>query len=148
MITRGFFGIGIYHTKTETNVGTLWRSAYNFGASFIFTIGKRYKYQSSDTVKTWNKIPLYHYIDYGEFKKNVPYSTQIVAIEQNSKSRSLLLFQHHHQCIYLLGAEDRGIPGSILEDIKHIVHIDTLMCLNVSVAGSIVMYDRMAKMGR
>lgn len=40
---RGYFGIGIYHTKNVLNVGTLWRSAHNFGASFIFTVGMRYR---------------------------------------------------------------------------------------------------------
>lgn len=34
-----YFAIGIYHPKTEMNMGTLWRSAYQLGASYIFTIG-------------------------------------------------------------------------------------------------------------
>jgi len=28
-----YFGIGIYQGKTESNVGTLWRSAYQLGAA-------------------------------------------------------------------------------------------------------------------
>ena len=31
---RGFFAIGIEHTKTPANVGTLMRSAVCFGASY------------------------------------------------------------------------------------------------------------------
>ena len=38
-----FYGIGIVNTKTEANIGTLWRSAHAFGASFIFTVGRRYR---------------------------------------------------------------------------------------------------------
>ena len=34
-----FFGIGIFNGKTPENLGVLWRSAQNMGASFIFTIG-------------------------------------------------------------------------------------------------------------
>jgi len=30
---RGYFGIGIYLPKTETNLGTLWRSAFNSNVS-------------------------------------------------------------------------------------------------------------------
>ena len=60
---RGYFAIGIYESKTETNIGTLWRSAYNFGADFIFTIGKRYKKEPSDTTKSERHIPLYGYDD-------------------------------------------------------------------------------------
>ena len=37
-----YFEIGIFHTKTEQNVGTLWRSAFQLGAAGVFTIGKRY----------------------------------------------------------------------------------------------------------
>ena len=47
---RGFFGVGIENTKTHQNIGTLWRSASIMGASFMFTIGKRYKKQASDTM--------------------------------------------------------------------------------------------------
>ena len=57
----GYYVIGIYHTKTECNVGTLYRSAYQLGAAFVFTIGRRYKKQASDTYNTTLHIPLYHY---------------------------------------------------------------------------------------
>jgi len=140
---RGFFGIGIYHAKTETNIGTLWRSAHNFGASFIFTIGRRYKHQASDTTKAWKVIPLYHYDTFEDLKINIPNEARIIAIEQSEKSVPLKSFNHPEQCIYLLGAEDCGLPVEILEKVGKIVHIDSPMCQNVAVAGSIVMYDRM-----
>eukprot|EP01047_Picozoa_sp_COSAG01_P129466 COSAG01_NODE_58919_length_303_cov_0.759804_1_plen_52_part_10 len=35
----GFFGIGIVHGKSRANQGTLWRSAYQLGAAFTFTVG-------------------------------------------------------------------------------------------------------------
>ena len=34
----GYFEIGIYNGKTEVNMGTLWRSAYQLGASGIFIV--------------------------------------------------------------------------------------------------------------
>ena len=142
---RGYFGIGIYHTKTEINVGTLWRSAHNFGAAFIFTIGRRYKKQASDTTKAWRAIPLYHYTTFEDFKSNIPLEARIVAVEQAPGAIALDGFAHHERCIYLLGAEDHGIPDAILKQASSIVYIDTPMCLNVAVAGSIVMYDRTTK---
>ena len=45
---RGYFGIGILNNKTKFNIGTLYRSAFIFGASFIYTIGRRYTGQHSD----------------------------------------------------------------------------------------------------
>lgn len=141
---RGYYGIGIYNTKTESNVGTLWRSAYNFGANFIFTIGKRYKKQSSDTVKACRHIPLYEYLTYEDFKSNIPNGCQIVCIEISEKAKDLKDFKHPERCIYLLGAEDYGIPEKYLTG-NQVVKINSKMCLNVASTGSIVMYDRQVK---
>jgi tRNA (guanosine-2'-O-)-methyltransferase len=69
---RGYFEIGIFHTKTESNIGTLWRSAYQMGASGIYTIGRRYQTQSSDTSKAWKRIPLRHHEQFDEFYKQLP----------------------------------------------------------------------------
>ena len=41
-MVRGYFGIGIENAKSRKNVGNLFRSAMNFNADFIFTIGDRY----------------------------------------------------------------------------------------------------------
>jgi tRNA G18 (ribose-2'-O)-methylase SpoU len=54
----GYFEIGINNGKTEHNIGTLWRSAYQLGANSIFTIGRRYNKQSSDTYNVPDQIPL------------------------------------------------------------------------------------------
>jgi len=145
---RGYFGIGIYHTKTKENIGTLWRSAYIFGASFIFTIGKRYKKQSSDTTKAWTKIPLFHYDTFDEFQLHRPHDCRLVGIEQSDYSLDLKTLHHPERCIYLLGAEDHGLPQDVMIRCQRIVHIDTSICLNVAVAGSIVMYDRNTKGGK
>jgi len=142
---RGYFGIGIYHTKTEENVGTLWRSAHNFGAAFIFTINRRYRSQCSDTIKTWQKIPLYHYESYDDFSEHIPFDCRLIAIEQSDTSKNVAGFSHPERAIYLLGAEDHGIPVSIQQKCQGIIHIDTPMCLNVATAGSIIMYDRSVK---
>lgn len=47
---RGYFEIGIYNNKTPSNLGTLWRSAYQLGAAGIFVIGQRYPKQASDYI--------------------------------------------------------------------------------------------------
>ena len=143
---RGYFGIGIYQTKTEVNVGTLYRSAYLMGASFIFTIGKRYKRQASDTPNAMKHIPLFEYLDFNEFKNNTPKDCKIICIELDNKAIDLTEFKHPERCIYLLGAEDNGIPEAIYKNYDTI-KIPTLkpQSMNVSVAGSIVMYDRYLK---
>jgi tRNA G18 (ribose-2'-O)-methylase SpoU len=139
---RGFFEIGIYHTKTEVNVGTLWRSAYQLGASGIFTIGKRYKKQSSDTMKSWKQIPLRHYETFDDFKEHMPLDCQLIPIEMGGHPLSNVV--HPERAIYLLGAEDYGIPKEITEKCKLVISLESVgqNSYNVAVAGSIVMYHR------
>lgn len=142
--TRGYFGIGVYHPKTTENIGTLWRSAHNFGADFIFTIGKRYKKQASDTTKASRHIPLFEYDSFEDFKKNLPNGCQMVFVEQTEGARDLKLVHHPESAVYVLGAEDYGVPVELMSGYQK-VFIETPMCLNVAVAGSIVMYDRKLK---
>ena len=142
---RGYFGIGIYMPKTEQNIGTLWRSAFCFGASYIFTIGRRYKKQCSDTVQAFRHIPLIEYPSFQSFIETRPMDAQIVAIENCSGAKEIGSFCHPERAIYLLGAEDNGIPTSILEQTNHTIILPGRFCLNVSVAGSIVMFDRLSK---
>lgn len=139
---RGYFGIGIYHAKTIENVGTLWRSANIMGAAFIFTIGARYKPQASDTLNTPLHVPLYQYRDFEHFNESRPHNCQLVGIEQTPDAVDLKAFKHPERAVYLLGAEDHGLPPAIIAKCQSIVSIDTSRCLNVAVAGSLVMYDR------
>ena len=141
---RGYYAIGIYETKTESNIGTLWRSAHNFGADFIFTIGKRYEKERSDTTKAYKHIPLYHYKDWEDFKTHIPVGSELVFVEQTTGARNLKDIAHPERAIYVLGAEDKGVPEEIMRGYQKIF-IETPMCLNVAVAGSIIMYDRSIK---
>lgn len=147
MNKRGYFGIGIYHGKTEANIGTLWRSAAILGADFIFTIGRRYKTQASDTMKTPRHIPLYNYTDYDDFFKHVPYDCPVIAVELADNAVPMEEFDHPERCIYLLGAEDHGLPETILNRCRYTVQLLGNYCMNVATAGSIVMYDRAVKKG-
>ena len=146
MNKRGFFGIGVYHPKKEVNIGTLWRSACILGADFMFTIGKRYIHQGSDTVKAYRHVPLWEFASFGDFIKSSPRECALVCVELADSSLNLADFRHPERAVYLLGAEDGGIPMKILNG-NPILQIpsEREYCLNVSVAGSIVMYDRLAK---
>lgn len=142
---RGYFGIGVYRPKTTENIGTLWRSAHNFGADFIFVIGSRYKRQPGDTTKAERHIPLYEYATFEDFKEHIPRGSEIVFVEQAEGSRNLKETVHPETAVYVLGAEDSGVPEELMRGYQK-VHIDTPFCLNVAVAGSIVLYDRQTKL--
>jgi tRNA G18 (ribose-2'-O)-methylase SpoU len=143
-MSRGHFGIGIFHTKTFQNIGTLWRSAHCFGAAYIFTIGHRYPpKQSSDTMKTERHIPLYNYADMDDLVSHLPFGTRIVGIELLPESRALGAYAHPAQACYLLGAEDNGLSDDAVSRCHDLIQIEgSSRCLNVAVAGSIVMHHR------
>lgn len=142
---RGFFEIGIFRGKTPANVGTLWRSAAQMGASGIFTVGRRYPHQASDTVKAYRHIPMREYLDMDAFIAALPYSCPVIAVEMGGKP--LANFAHPESAVYLLGAEDHGIPASALAKCHHVISLPSVRTAsyNVAVAGSLVMFDRQNK---
>ncbi len=142
---RGYFSIGSIHSKTEHNIGTLMRSAYNFGAAQIFTIGRRYKPQNSDTTQSWRHIPLYNYLNFDEFYNHIPYNCQLIAVELDTDAKPIKYFSHPERAIYLLGPEDGSIPRKILERCHCIIQLPGKFCMNVAAAGSCVMFDRINK---
>ncbi|WP_448546977.1 RNA methyltransferase [Thalassotalea fusca] len=143
----GFFGIGIVNNIDEQNIGTLWRSAYIMGASFIFTIDKRYKKQTSDVTNSWQKIPLYHYESIDDLKQHLPYDAPLIAVELTDDATMLPAFEHPTRAVYLLGNEQSGLTREALAACHKVIQLPGDYSLNVAVAGSIVMYDRIAKAG-
>lgn len=142
---NGYFGIGILHCENEQNIGTLWRSAYILGASFIFTIDAKYKKRGTDSVKAWTKIPLYYYKDFEDFHSHLPHDCRVVAVEMDESATHIVNYNHPDRCIYLLGCESIGLGREIMSRCHEKIHLPGHYSLNVAVAGSIVMYDRHAK---
>lgn len=144
----GYFGVGVYHPKREVNVGTLWRTAYTYGAAFIFTVGRRYEHQASDTCHVPNHLPLYEFRTVAEMVEGLPADCPVVAVEQ--WGTGLGVFTHPPRAAYLLGAEDHGLPSDLLALCAHHVSIVTpkVISLNVAVAGSIVIHDRLVSLRR
>lgn len=145
MSDRGFFAIGIEHTKTEHNVGTLWRTASIFGAAFCFTVGRRYQRQNSDTLKSWKHCPLFHFATIDDLKAHLPFSSLLVGVELDERAQPLDAFAHQERSVYLLGAEDHGLTKEAVTKCHRLVKLPGSTSLNVSVAGSIVLYDRITR---
>lgn len=143
---RGFWGIGIYHSKTPANIGTLWRSAHAFGAAFIYTVGRRYERQPSDTTNAHSSIPLYNFTDIADLVAHLPMGCPLIGVELSPKATPLAQFKHPERACYLLGAEDHGLSERELAECHRVVVITGgKACLNVASAGTVVMYDRVAK---
>jgi len=144
-MTRGWFAIGIENTKTETNVGTLWRTAFSMGAAFVFTVGRRYKPQASDTPKSWKHIPLFNFATLDEMLLLRPYDALLVGVELLPAAMPVTGYAHPQRAIYLLGAEDNGLSAKAVAACNQTVLLPGTVCHNVAVAGAMVMYDRVTK---
>lgn len=138
-----YFEIGVYNPRNAVNIGTLWRSAYQLGAAGIFTIGRPYHRQTSDTADALAQIPLRHYLTFEDFLAARPVGALLVGIEIGGLP--LGGFKHPDRAMYLLGAEDTGLPEKALEASNFVVSVETVrsQSYNVAVAGSIVMYHRL-----
>src|SRR5574343_753092 len=142
-MTRGFWGSGVCNGKTPSNMGTLWRTAHNYGAAFVFTVGRRYHRQASDTTKAWRHVPCYHYGDLDDLVSHLPMSCPLVGVEIDAMAVDLRDFKHPEAACYLLGAEDHGLTEEQRRRCHHLVVVPGApLCLNVAVSGSIVAYDR------
>lgn len=146
-MSRGFFAVGAYHPKTEANIGTLMRSAHIFGAAYVFTIGRRYRRQASDTPNTTIHIPLFHFETIDDALAHLPFSTPLVGVELDPRGTDLHEYHHPDRAAYLLGAEDHGLPAHVIDRCHALVEIATPLprSMNVATAGSIVLYDRHVK---
>jgi tRNA G18 (ribose-2'-O)-methylase SpoU len=144
-MTRGFYGIGIEHGKTVANLGTLWRTAHLFGADFMFTIGHRYHRQTSDTMKSWRSIPLWHFATLDDLIRSSPMDAPLVGVELTPAAEEIKPFRHPERAIYLLGAEDHGLTKQALTRCHRIVRLPGDHSMNVAVAGSILIFDRWQK---
>ncbi len=138
----GYFEIGIFNPRNSANVGTLWRSAYQLGASGIFIIGRPYRRQTSDTANAQALIPLRHFETFEDFLAARPVGAQVVGIEMGGVP--LAGFKHPERALYLLGAEDSGLPPRVLSACNAVVAIESVryQSYNLAVSGSIVMYHR------
>lgn len=150
-MTRGFFQIGIINPKFDTNIGTLWRHAYNYGANGVFVIHPTASVtsmlQCSDTCKSYLHMPFVAYESYKDFKRHLPMSCKVLPIEYvEGKSLSINSYGWTSTpTIILLGGEASGIPKYVLNDISEVPrHIETPkeFSLNVATAGTIIMNER------
>jgi tRNA G18 (ribose-2'-O)-methylase SpoU len=146
--TRGYFGIGAERISKPLNLGNLFRSAHAFGASFVFTIGAHPDALDffADTSKSSSHLPYYHWETLAAMC--LPDDCRLVGIELMSQSEDLPSFRHPVKAAYVLGPELGALSPEMVARCDHLVRIPTDFCINVAMAGAIVMYDRVRALGR
>ncbi|MGI9405852.1 MAG: RNA methyltransferase [Hyphomicrobiaceae bacterium] len=144
---RGYFAIGVERISKQLNLGNLVRSSHGFGASFVFTIGAAYSEDEAhaDTSRATAHLPLYHWETPSDL--NLPESCRLVGVELLDDAIELPSFRHPLCAAYVLGPERGSLSGEIVEKCDYVIKIPTAFCVNVAMAGAIVMYDRITSLG-
>ena len=145
--TRGYFAIGAERMSKALNLGNLMRSAHGFGAAFTFTVGATYLKDEAraDTSKGQQHLPHYNWRGLDEMQ--LPQGCVPVGIELIEGAIDLPSFKHPLRAAYVLGPEMGSLSEPLLERCQHVVKIPTRFCVNVAMAGAIVMYDRIKSLG-
>ena len=146
---KGYFGIGIAGVSKAMNVGTLFRTAHAFGASFVFTVRAQYNRREgahSDTSDTPLSVPTHHFKDLQDFR--LPLGCRLIGIEISDDAIELPSFRHPRQAAYVLGAEREGLSAELQSRCDYVVRIPTRFSVNLGVAGALIMYDRLLSLGR
>ena len=145
---KGYFAIGAERMSKSLNLGNLMRSANGFGAAFTFTVGATYKALEAhaDTSKSQLHMPHYNWASLDEMA--LPNGCKLVGVELLDDAIDLPSFRHPLRAAYVLGPEMGSLSQPLLERCDYVVKIPTSFCVNVAMAGAIVMYDRVKSLAR
>ncbi len=145
---RGYFGIGAQGISKPMNLGNLIRSAHAFGASFVFLIDAHYSIASarSDTSEAEQQLPLYRFDSAADLL--LPKACSLIGVELIDQAVPLPSFRHPLNAAYVFGPERGSLSPDLIARCDHVVRIPTRFCINLAVAGAVVMYDRMLSLGR
>lgn len=146
---RGYFGVGVEGISKAMNVGSLFRTAHAFDASFVFTVSAAYLRtdgNNADTSNALGHLPFYSFPDLASMV--LPQGCILVGVELTDDAIDLPSFHHPQQAAYILGPERGSLSPEMQARCKHILKIPTKFCINVGLAGAVVMYDRTLSMGR
>ena len=145
---RGYFGVGAEGISKAMNLGNLIRSAHAFGASFVFLVDAWYTARSarSDTSQAEGHLPVYDFPSVAAMA--LPRDCRLVGVELVEEAIPLPSFRHPLKAAYVFGPERGNLSPAMVERCDFLVRIPTRFCVNLAVAGAIVMYDRMLSLGR
>lgn len=147
-LPKGYFAIGAERMSKSLNLGNLMRSAHAFGASFTFTVGATYQALEAraDTSKGQWHLPHYNWTKSEDM--TLPQGCRLVGVELVDAAIDLPSFRHPLRAAYVLGPEQGSLSPQLLARCDYVVKIPTSFCINVAMAGAIVMYDRVKSLAR
>ncbi len=145
------FAIAAWNISKEHNVGSLVRTAHATGATEVLLVGEReWNVEAARTAELFTTVRFLSGVD--ELRRHLRNSGwRLVAVELDPCAVTLFEARYPERPCFLLGAELGGVPPELLDEADVIVQIPQwglVPSLNLAVAGSIVVYDHLAKLHR
>ena len=140
--------IGLHQAKDPANLSNVKRSISCYGGGAIQVTGKRMGNALSSVDRLPRPLRDRRYcnvkMDLGIDEFVIPDGFTPIAVEV-SGSQNLAYYTHPKNALYIFGPEDGSLPPQVLAKCHDHIVIPTLHCLNLAVAVSTILYDRMAK---
>lgn len=150
-VSESYCGIVVENPKLVGNIGVLFRTSVCMGnVNFLGTIGES-AYNSKDNrwdpIRSSKILPCWHWIDVDDFFNHIPKHCNIVGVELDNRSVPLEEFIHPPRAIYIFGNEGYGLSPKMKKRCKQLIKLpgSTGISMNLSSAGSIVLWDRYYK---
>jgi tRNA G18 (ribose-2'-O)-methylase SpoU len=145
------FAIAAWNISKEHNVGSLIRTAHAVAATEVLLVGERdWNVEAARTAEHYTKVRFLATV--AAFTAHLEANAlQLVAVELDPRAVNLFAAAYPDRPCFLLGAELGGVPDELLDAASSIVQIPQwglVPSLNLAVAGSIVVYDYLAKLDR
>ncbi len=143
--------IAAWDITKEHNVGSLVRTAHAAAAEEVVLVGEReWNVEAARTSELFTTV--IHLNDAAAFRRyREEKGWDLVAVELDARAVNLFDAEYPQRPCFLLGGEIGGIPADLLDEAELIVQIPQwglVPSLNLAVAGSIVLYDFLAKRER
>lgn len=146
---KGYFAIGAEGISKPPNLGALIRTGHAFGAAYAFSVAPAtdaVDFGSADTSDAARNLPFYRFPTVDDFA--LPEGARLIGVELLDRAIDLPSFRHPRQAVYVLGPERGALSDAMVARCDHVVQIPTRFSINVSLAGALVLYDRLISLGR
>jgi hypothetical protein len=142
--TRAYFALGVLGGRLPSNIAGLWRTAFDFGASFVFSVDAALPKTASEEITARKYGPVFGYQSVEDFLTHRPGDCQLVLVARDAQpeARPWSRFTHPDRAIYLLVNED--VPETLRQAASHELSLPGALS-NLTVAGSIILSHRDAQ---
>jgi tRNA G18 (ribose-2'-O)-methylase SpoU len=143
------FSVAVVNMSKEMNIGSLLRTAHAAAARELLLVGEpSFNTYAAATADKWTDVT---YLESTE--DLVAHARQekmaLVSVERDGRAVDLFAAAYPARPIFVFGAEKFGVPADVLDASALIVQIPQwglVPSLNVAAAGSVVIYDHLAKL--